>query len=143
MTLKLLRMTIRVALRSLQRNKLRSALTMLGIIFGVGAVIAMVAISQGAEPLFRRRSIAWAPTSSWSSPARQLLPGCAQAMAGLRHSQWRMPWLFLKSVRPWRCARGLDIPDAGHHIFLDNPAAFLGAVHSFLHETTEERRCKT
>ena len=49
MTLKLLRMTMRVALRSLQRNKLRSALTMLGIIFGVGAVIAMVAISQGAD----------------------------------------------------------------------------------------------
>lgn len=49
MNLKFLRMTMRVALRSLQRNKLRSALTMLGIIFGVGAVIAMVAISQGAD----------------------------------------------------------------------------------------------
>ena len=49
MNLKLLRMTMRVALRSLQRNKLRSALTMLGVIFGVGAVIAMVAIGQGAD----------------------------------------------------------------------------------------------
>lgn len=42
-------MTLRVAWRSLLRNKLRSALTMLGVIFGVGAVIAMVAISQGAD----------------------------------------------------------------------------------------------
>jgi putative ABC transport system permease protein len=49
MSFKLFRMTLRVAWRSLQRNKLRSALTMLGIIFGVGAVIAMVAISQGAD----------------------------------------------------------------------------------------------
>src|SRR6266540_621922 len=46
---KFIRLTVRLALRSLQRNKLRSALTMLGVIFGVGAVIAMVAISQGAD----------------------------------------------------------------------------------------------
>jgi putative ABC transport system permease protein len=37
------------ALRALQRNKMRSFLTMLGIIIGVGAVIAMLAIGQGAE----------------------------------------------------------------------------------------------
>jgi pimeloyl-ACP methyl ester carboxylesterase len=41
------------------------------------------------------------------------------------------------------CARGLDIPEAGHHVFLDNPAAFLGAVRTFLHDTTEEFTCKT
>ena len=41
--------TIRLALRALSRNKLRSALTMLGIIIGVGAVIAMVGIGQGAN----------------------------------------------------------------------------------------------
>jgi len=37
------------AFRALQRNKLRSFLTMLGIIIGVGAVITMLAIGQGAE----------------------------------------------------------------------------------------------
>jgi putative ABC transport system permease protein len=41
--------TIRIALRALARNKLRSTLTMLGIIIGVGAVIAMVALGQGAQ----------------------------------------------------------------------------------------------
>src|SRR2546428_3147678 len=40
---------IRIAMRALARNKLRSALTMLGIIIGVGAVIAMVSVGQGAQ----------------------------------------------------------------------------------------------
>jgi putative ABC transport system permease protein len=40
---------IRIAIRALQRNKLRAFLTMLGIIIGVGAVIAMVAIGQGSK----------------------------------------------------------------------------------------------
>jgi putative ABC transport system permease protein len=39
----------RVALRALRVNKLRSALTMLGIIIGVGAVIAMVGVGSGAQ----------------------------------------------------------------------------------------------
>jgi putative ABC transport system permease protein len=41
--------TFKVALRALARNKMRSILTMLGIIFGVGAVIAMVGVGQGAS----------------------------------------------------------------------------------------------
>jgi len=40
---------IRVAMRSIVRNKLRSTLTMLGIIIGVAAVLVMVAIGQGAQ----------------------------------------------------------------------------------------------
>ncbi len=43
-----LREVIRVALRALARNKMRTILTMLGIIIGVGAVICTVAIGQGA-----------------------------------------------------------------------------------------------
>jgi putative ABC transport system permease protein len=41
--------TIFVAFRALRRNKMRSVLTALGIIIGVGAVIAMVSIGDGAE----------------------------------------------------------------------------------------------
>ncbi|HSS18747.1 MAG TPA: ABC transporter permease [Pyrinomonadaceae bacterium] len=44
-----LMMIIRVAFRALVRNKMRAVLTMLGIIIGVGAVIAMVSIGQGAQ----------------------------------------------------------------------------------------------
>ena len=42
-------MIIRVAFRALVRNKMRASLTMLGIIIGVSAVIAMVSIGQGAQ----------------------------------------------------------------------------------------------
>jgi putative ABC transport system permease protein len=41
--------TLKIAVRALQSNKMRSALTMLGIIIGVGAVIAMLAIGTGAS----------------------------------------------------------------------------------------------
>ncbi|MBI3725052.1 ABC transporter permease [bacterium] len=41
-------MTLRIALRALARNKIRSALTMLGVVIGVSAVIAMVAVGTGA-----------------------------------------------------------------------------------------------
>jgi putative ABC transport system permease protein len=41
--------TVYVALRALRRNKMRSILTALGIIIGVGAVIAMVSIGDGTQ----------------------------------------------------------------------------------------------
>lgn len=40
---------IRISVKALQRNKFRSFLTMLGIIIGVGSVIAMLAIGQGSK----------------------------------------------------------------------------------------------
>ena len=42
-------MILRVALKALNRNKMRTALTMLGMIIGVAAVIAMVALGKGAQ----------------------------------------------------------------------------------------------
>ena len=42
---------LKVAARALGRNKLRTALTMLGIIIGVGAVIVLVSIGQGAQSM--------------------------------------------------------------------------------------------
>jgi putative ABC transport system permease protein len=41
--------SVRIALRALRVNKLRSSLTMLGIIIGVGAVITMIAVGAGAQ----------------------------------------------------------------------------------------------
>ncbi len=43
------RQTLRVSMRALSRNKMRTFLTALGIIIGVGAVIAMVSIGEGAK----------------------------------------------------------------------------------------------
>ncbi len=45
----LLAPSLRTALRALRRNKLRSALTTLGVIIGVGAVIAMMEIGEGSK----------------------------------------------------------------------------------------------
>jgi len=42
-------MVFRIALKALGRNKMRTALTMLGMIIGVGAVITMVALGDGAQ----------------------------------------------------------------------------------------------
>ena len=42
-------MTCRIALKALARNKMRTALTMLGMIIGVSAVITLVALGKGAQ----------------------------------------------------------------------------------------------
>ncbi|HEY7404241.1 MAG TPA: ABC transporter permease [Candidatus Angelobacter sp.] len=47
--------TLRMAFRALARNKTRSTLTMLGVIIGVGAVIAMMGIGQGADQAVQRQ----------------------------------------------------------------------------------------
>jgi len=47
--------SMRIALRALRVNKMRSALTMLGIVIGVAAVIAMVAVGSGAEERIRQQ----------------------------------------------------------------------------------------
>ena len=46
---------LKVAFRALRRNKMRTVLTMLGIIIGVGAVIAMVGIGNGAKAQVQAR----------------------------------------------------------------------------------------
>src|SRR5262245_7280057 len=42
-------MIVRIAVKALNRNKMRTALTMLGMIIGVAAVITMVALGSGAQ----------------------------------------------------------------------------------------------
>jgi len=61
--------TFRIAVRSLRANKMRSILTMLGIIIGVAAVITMVAVGEGAQ-----RSLAES-ISSLGSNLILILPG--------------------------------------------------------------------
>jgi putative ABC transport system permease protein len=49
------RTVFRMALKSIFKNKMRTALTMLGIVIGVGAVIVMVAIGNGAQSQIKRQ----------------------------------------------------------------------------------------
>jgi putative ABC transport system permease protein len=48
-------MTTRIALKALARNKMRTALTMLGMIIGVSAVITLVALGHGAQTLIEEQ----------------------------------------------------------------------------------------
>src|SRR6185295_10844497 len=50
----MLRTSIRLAIRGLQRNTLRTILTMLGMIIGVAAVMTMVALGNGAQQTVER-----------------------------------------------------------------------------------------
>src|SRR5438067_959213 len=68
---------IRIAMRALARNKMRSALTMLGIIIGVGAVIAMVSIGEGAKAAVQ------AQIASFGTNVIIILPG-AMTVSGVR-----------------------------------------------------------
>lgn len=50
----------KIAMRAIAANKLRSFLTMLGIIIGVASVIAMMAIGQGSKRVYRPIFPRWA-----------------------------------------------------------------------------------
>lgn len=69
--------TVKISLRALRSNKMRSFLTMLGMIIGVGAVVAMLAIGQGASRKISEQ------IASMGSNMLLILPG-AQTSGGLR-----------------------------------------------------------
>ncbi len=87
--------TLRVATRALLRNKLRSFLTTLGIIIGVSAVIAMVAIGEGAKARVEESF------ASMGSNLLVVLPGSTTA-GGQRGGFGSMPtltWDDLRAIR--------------------------------------------
>ncbi len=75
---------ISVALGALRANKLRSLLTMLGIVIGVGAVIAVVALGSGAQQAVKDRIAALGTTLLTVNPGQQRGQGVAIAGAQQR-----------------------------------------------------------
>ena len=63
---------IKVAVKSIMKNRMRSSLTILGIVIGVGAVIAMVAVGQGASADIQGQ------ISSLGSNMIIIMPGASQ-----------------------------------------------------------------
>jgi putative ABC transport system permease protein len=78
--------TFKISLRALRVNKMRSALTMLGIIIGVGAVIAMLAVGTGASARISQQ------ISSIGSNLIIILPGSTTS-GGLRMGMGSQPTL--------------------------------------------------
>jgi putative ABC transport system permease protein len=68
---------LRVALEALRVNKMRSVLTMLGIIIGVGAVIAMLALGNGAKAAVNARISALGTTLVSINPGQVFTGGIA------------------------------------------------------------------
>jgi putative ABC transport system permease protein len=76
--------TFRLALRALARNKMRSALTMLGIIIGVGAVIAVVSIGQGAQYIVQQGIQAMGTNAVFISAGSNRAGGVRQGYGGVK-----------------------------------------------------------
>jgi putative ABC transport system permease protein len=85
-----------LALKALQRNKLRAFLTMLGIIIGVAAVIAMVAIGQGSKQSIQDQ------LSGMGSNMITIMPSSNQVGGGARIGGSTLQTLTLDDVKALR-----------------------------------------
>ena len=85
-------MTLRIAFKALGRNKMRSGLTMLGIIIGVGAVIAMIAIGSGAKARIQEQ------IASMGSNLIIVLSGSATS-GGVRYGHGSVPTLTVEDAK--------------------------------------------
>ena len=87
--------TLRVSLRAIWRNKMRSFLTTLGIIIGVGAVIAMMAIGAGAKAQVE------AAFAAMGTNLLIILPGSSTAggVSGGFGTQPTLTWDDLAAIR--------------------------------------------
>jgi putative ABC transport system permease protein len=96
--------TLRIAFRALKVNKMRSALTMLGIIIGVGAVIAMLAVGTGASKRISEQ------ISSMGSNLIMILPGATTA-GGVRMGSGTQPTLTMGDAEAIQeeCPAVLDV----------------------------------
>ncbi|MDD5274944.1 MAG: MacB family efflux pump subunit [Methylovulum sp.] len=91
----------KMAMRSLQANLFRTALTLLGIVIGVAAVVAMLAVGQGSQEqvLDQMRAMGTnilsirpgAPGLRGSSDVASLIPADADAIAELDNVEWVSP----------------------------------------------------
>jgi len=75
---------LRVSLRALGRNKMRTFLTMLGIIIGVGAVIAMVSIGTGAKAAVEDRFSAMGQNLLFVTGASRRVQGVHSGFGGFQ-----------------------------------------------------------
>jgi putative ABC transport system permease protein len=108
-----------VALQAIRANKLRSFLTMLGIIIGVGAVITMVALGSGAQKSVQARIQALGPTLLSLYPGQAFRGGIAfDQRVSLMVDDYKAlasDARYVKAVVP-ELTRNLQIKRAGQNI---------------------------
>ena len=95
--------TIWVALSAIAANKLRSFLTMLGIIIGIGAVIAMLALGEGAKRQVAQQLERLGPNVLTVSPGQQFMGGVDRGDSRLTADgaiAIREEGRFIKAVSP-------------------------------------------
>jgi putative ABC transport system permease protein len=96
--------TLRIALNALRVNKLRSALTMLGVIIGVAAVITMLAVGAGAEARIQEQIKSLGSNLMIVTAGARTASGVYDFQLELRHHSQKMMLqllreIFLKSKR--------------------------------------------
>ncbi len=89
-------MVFRVALKALARNKMRTSLTMLGMIIGVGAVITLVALGNGAQAAIEEQ-IRGAGTNMIT-----IFPGNFTTAGGVRMGEGHSPRLVVADAQALR-----------------------------------------
>ena len=77
---------LKVAFKSILKNRMRSLLTMLGIIIGVGAVIIMVAVGQGTQVSIENQIAALGTNLIIVHPAVSRAGGISRGMGSIRHT---------------------------------------------------------
>src|SRR5438045_8261597 len=82
---------VKIAVASIRKNKMRAALTMLGIIIGVAAVIVMVAVGYGARSRIKQQ------INSLGTNMIVITPGAA-AQGGVSQGAQAFPNLSVKDV---------------------------------------------
>jgi putative ABC transport system permease protein len=99
-------MTLRIAVKALARNKMRTVLTMLGMIIGVGAVITMVALGRGAQATIEEQ-VKSAGTNLINVNAGNFSQG------GVRQGQGMSNTLTAEDARALRDIPGVQYVSAG------------------------------
>ncbi len=91
--------TILLAIRALRRNVMRSVLTTLGIVIGVGAVITMVTIGEGATAQVREQIASMGSNLLMISPGGRLGPGQSSGMVPFKESDGEAIIKDVNSIR--------------------------------------------
>ena len=91
--------TILLSLREIKRNVMRSFLTILGIVIGVGAVITMVTIGGGATLQVKQQIASMGSNLLMVSPGKRLGPGQSTGNIPFKQTDAEAIARYIRSVR--------------------------------------------